>query len=38
MTYPSLTACISGPEARICILLVPFDREHFGVYGKVKGM
>ena len=28
MTYPNLTACSSGPEARICIFLVPFERKH----------
>jgi hypothetical protein len=38
MTYPNLTACSSGPEARICIFLIPFGRKHFEVYGNVKGM
>ena len=38
MTYPNLTACISGPEARICILLVPFERKQLDVCGNVKGM
>jgi hypothetical protein len=37
MTYPNLTACISCPEARICILLVPFKRKQFEVCGNVKG-
>jgi hypothetical protein len=27
MTYSNLTACSSGPEARMCILLVPFERK-----------
>jgi hypothetical protein len=34
MTYPNLTVCSSGPEARICIFLVPFQRKHFEVCGK----
>jgi hypothetical protein len=38
MTYPNLTACSLGPEERICILLVPFERKHFEVYVNVKGM
>ena len=33
MIYPNLTACSSGPEARICIFLyfylVPFERKSF---------
>ena len=37
-TYPNLTACGSGPEARICILLVSFERKHFEVCGNVKWM
>jgi hypothetical protein len=32
MTYPKLTACISGSVARICIFLVPFERTHFEVW------
>ena len=31
MTYPNLTACSLGPEARVCIFLVPFERKHIGV-------
>ena len=31
MTYPNLTACSSGPEAWICISLIPFERKHFEV-------
>ena len=38
MTNPNLTSCSSGPEARICIFLVPFEREHFDVCGNVKFM
>jgi hypothetical protein len=38
MTYPNLTACNSGCEARILIFLVPFERKHFEVCGHVKGM
>jgi hypothetical protein len=38
MTYPNLTACNSGPEGRICIILVPFERKHFEGCGNVKGM
>jgi hypothetical protein len=38
MTYPNLTACSSGPEAKICIFLVPFERKPFEVCGNVKGM
>jgi hypothetical protein len=38
MTYPNLTACNSGPEARISILLVPFESKHVEVCGNVKGM
>ena len=26
ITYPNLTASSSGPEVRICIFLVPFER------------
>jgi hypothetical protein len=37
MTYPYLTVCSSGPEA-VYILLVPFERKTFEVYGNVKGM
>jgi hypothetical protein len=37
-TYPNLTACCSGPEARICIFLIPFQIEHFEVGGNVKLM
>jgi hypothetical protein len=36
MTYPNLTACSSGPEARIYIFLEPFERKHFEVCGNVK--
>jgi hypothetical protein len=36
MTYPNLTACGSGPEARICTLLILFERKHFEVCGNVK--
>jgi hypothetical protein len=38
MTYPTLAACSSGPEARICIFLVPFERKHFEGCGNVKEM
>jgi hypothetical protein len=38
ITYPNLTACSSGPEARICIFLVPFERKDLEVGGNVKGM
>jgi hypothetical protein len=38
MTYLNQTACSSGPEAKICMFLVPFERKHFEVYGNVKGM
>jgi hypothetical protein len=31
MTYTNLTVCSSGPEARICIFLIPFERKHFEV-------
>jgi hypothetical protein len=38
MTYPDLTACSSGIEARICILLIPFERKQFEVCVNVKLM
>jgi hypothetical protein len=38
MTYPNLNACSSGPEARIYIFLIPFERKHFEVCGNVKFM
>uniref|UniRef100_A0A8K9VD65 Transient receptor potential cation channel, subfamily M, member 1b n=1 Tax=Oncorhynchus mykiss TaxID=8022 RepID=A0A8K9VD65_ONCMY len=36
MTYPNRTACSSGPEARICIFLIPFERKHFEVCGNAQ--
>jgi hypothetical protein len=36
MKYPNLTALSSGPEARICIYLMPFENKHFDVCGNVK--
>ena len=38
MTYPNLTACSSGPEARVCIFLMPFERKKIEVCGNVKLM
>jgi hypothetical protein len=32
----NLTACSSGPEARICIFFIPFENKHFEVFGNVK--
>ena len=37
-TYPNLTACSSGPEARICIFLVSFERKHSEFCGNVNWM
>jgi hypothetical protein len=37
-SYPNLTARSSGPEARVCIFLITFERKHFEVCGNVKGM
>jgi hypothetical protein len=38
MTYPNLTAGSSGPEARVCIFLITFEKKHFEVCGNVKFM
>ena len=35
MAYPNLTACSSGPEARICIQVIAFERKPFEVCGNV---